>query len=269
MLTGLLLSLDAWENPCKLRLAVFLYCSEIGSLSLEVTNWLSRLALELLQPFSLCLPAMGESTFTPNFIPGCWDLNSSPMLGAASSPYPLSHLSSPQVTPFVRIVLFRDGWDAQWVKVPAGPEDLGLLPWLHRRRRELTPTSVPVIATQGPWHVCTHMYTHGIKIKNKKWCFAICVCQSIFSFSILCLVFSSFFLVRLVNYLLKLLYCFVCFFPVTHPFLSLLCLTLPLPCLSFASVSLWAYTGLELILRPGLGFPARVPMPSFERLSLS
>lgn len=110
-------------------------------------------------------------------------------------------------------------------------------------------------------------YTHGIKkftvIKNKKWCFAICVCQSIFSFSILCVVFSSFFLLRLVNYLLKLLYCFVCFLPVTHPFLSLLCLTLPLPCLSFASVSLWAYTGLELILQPGLG------VPSFERLSSS
>lgn len=129
--------------------------------------------------------------------------------------------------------------------------------------------------------MCTHTHTHRIKkkltvIKNKKWCFVICVCQSIFSFSVLCIVFSSFFLVRLVNYLLKLLYCFVCFFSVTHCFLSLLCLTLPLPCLSFASVSLWAYTGLELILQPwlasmpisaflALGFPARVPMPSFER----
>lgn len=64
-----------------------------------------------------------------------------------------------------------------------------------------------------------------------------CTCQSIFSFSILCFVFSSFFLVRIVNYLLKLLYCFVWFF--SDSLLPVPALpALPLPCLSFASVSL-------------------------------
>ena len=109
MLTGFLLSLDAEENPRKLRLAVFLYCSEIGSLSLAFTNWLSQLALELLQPFSLCLPVTGEVLSHLTLYLGAEALNSNPMRGAADSPYPLSHLSSPQVTPFVRIVLFRDG----------------------------------------------------------------------------------------------------------------------------------------------------------------
>ena len=124
MLTGLLLSLDAGEKPCKLRLAVFLYCSETGSFSLEFTNWLSQLAPELLQPFSLCLPAMGEVLSHLTLYLGAEDLNSSPIHGVASSLYPLSHTSSPQVIPFVRIVLSRDGEIAKWVKVPAGPEDL-------------------------------------------------------------------------------------------------------------------------------------------------
>lgn len=112
------------ENPRKLRLAVFLYCSEIGSLSLAFTNWLNQQVLEFLQPFSLCLPVMGEVLSHLTLYPGAEDLNPSPMLGVASFLYPLSHLSSPQVTLFVKIVLIRDGEMAQWVKVPAEPEDL-------------------------------------------------------------------------------------------------------------------------------------------------